>query len=125
MYKKFSLREKFDMIIECRRSGLSDHQWCIQHDISRSTFYKWIDHFKKAGAQIPSPYEMSFDFPVEKPDIVCLDFAMNTPSTAVIAKTDNKSTVIQVNIGAAVISITNEIDPGLLTTIISCLGGRL
>ena len=29
--------EQYALIMECRSSGLSDQQWCIQHDINPGT----------------------------------------------------------------------------------------
>ena len=31
-------QEQYDMIMECRQSGLSDHQCCLEHDINPGTF---------------------------------------------------------------------------------------
>ena len=43
--------------MECRRSGLSDYQWCEQHDIHPGTFYNWVskllmDKLRYAGHEI-------------------------------------------------------------------------
>lgn len=32
-------QEQYDIIKECRKSGFSDHQWCLEHDINPGTFY--------------------------------------------------------------------------------------
>ena len=34
--------ERFDLILECRNSGLTDYQWCKQKGISTNTLYRWI-----------------------------------------------------------------------------------
>ena len=39
--KRRTEQEQYDMIMECRQSGLSDHQWCLEHDINPGTFYNW------------------------------------------------------------------------------------
>lgn len=31
--------------MQCRTSGLTDHQWCLENNICPSTFYKWINNF--------------------------------------------------------------------------------
>ena len=28
--------EQYELIMECRSSGMSDHQWCVAHDINRN-----------------------------------------------------------------------------------------
>ena len=40
MRSKFTMQQKFDMIMECHSSGLSDYMWCKEHDIRSSTFKK-------------------------------------------------------------------------------------
>ena len=37
-----SIDEQYALVIECRSSGLSDQQWCMQHDINPGTFYNWV-----------------------------------------------------------------------------------
>lgn len=29
----------YEIMMECRQSGLSDHQWCLEHDINPGTFF--------------------------------------------------------------------------------------
>lgn len=31
--------EQFRLIMECRASGLTDHEWCMQNGIRPGTFY--------------------------------------------------------------------------------------
>ena len=31
--------EQYEIMMECRQSGLSDHQWCLEHDINPGTFF--------------------------------------------------------------------------------------
>lgn len=33
------VEEQYHLIMECRKSGLSDHQWCLNNDINPGTFY--------------------------------------------------------------------------------------
>lgn len=40
--------EQYRLTMECRQSGLTDHQWCEEHDIKPSTFYNWV---KKATSE--------------------------------------------------------------------------
>ena len=37
-----SAAEQYELIMECRSSGMSDHQWCVAHDINPGTFYNWV-----------------------------------------------------------------------------------
>ena len=38
--------EQYRLIMECRSSGLSDQQWCLQHDINPGTFYNWVKRLR-------------------------------------------------------------------------------
>ena len=51
--KRVCRDEQFRLIMECRRSGLSDYQWCMENDILPGTFYMWISRLRKAGYTIP------------------------------------------------------------------------
>lgn len=42
--------EQYRLIMECRTSGLTDYQWCLEHDIKPGTFYNWVKRLRKAGA---------------------------------------------------------------------------
>lgn len=47
--------EQYRLIMECRTSGLTDHEWGLQHDIKPGTFYNWVKHLRKAGCpEIPN-----------------------------------------------------------------------
>ena len=41
--------EQFRLIMECRTSGLTDHEWCLQNDIKPGTFYNWVRRLRKKG----------------------------------------------------------------------------
>lgn len=47
--QKLTPKERFDLVMECRSSGLSDQQWCLEHGISRTTLYNWISRFRENG----------------------------------------------------------------------------
>lgn len=49
-----TMEEKYQMIMECRQSGLTDRQWCEEHGIKVSTFYNWLSRFRrKDGYEVP------------------------------------------------------------------------
>lgn len=53
--KRRTEQEQYDIIMECRQSGLSDHQWCLEHDINPGTFYNWVRRFRKQACEFPEP----------------------------------------------------------------------
>lgn len=40
-------KEQYQLIMQCRQSGLSDHQWCLEHDIHPGTFYNWVRRLRQ------------------------------------------------------------------------------
>lgn len=45
--------EWFQLIQECRSSGLSDRSWCEQHGILVSSFYNAVKRLRKSACDIP------------------------------------------------------------------------
>lgn len=41
------VEEQYRLIMECRQSGLSDHQWCLNNDINPGTFYNWVKRLRQ------------------------------------------------------------------------------
>ena len=60
---RIPVEEQYRLIMECRKSGLSDYQWCLNNDINPGTFYKWVSRLRKNNCKdLPdknpsSPYE--------------------------------------------------------------------
>ena len=66
--------EQYQLIMECRSSGLSDYQWCTEHNINPGTFYNWVKRLrKKACYDIPSATGRGGYKPALKPDVVKLE----------------------------------------------------
>ncbi len=128
MQIRFSKQQKFDMIMECRSSGLSDYMWCKKQGISSSTFYSWVKQLRKAGAQLPErTYAESYHCD-SKPDVVKLEVVNERPDEvapplALPGVATNYS--IEINIGSADIRIANDVDPKLFHQLMSSLRGVL
>ena len=53
--KPVNADEQYRLIMECRASGLTDYQWCIEHGIKPGTFYNWVKRLRQKGCDsIPS-----------------------------------------------------------------------
>lgn len=56
-HTKYTEKEWLNMIRDCKSSGLSDQEWCREHHIVRSTFYKHLKRFHTAadddGGRLP------------------------------------------------------------------------
>ena len=123
MKSRYSIQERFDMIMECRNSGLSDYQWCKHHDIKSSTFYGWIKQVKKHNFVIPEPADSLTYTADTKPDIVRLDVVDN-PCAAYVDTSHSgaPSCAMEITLGKATIKISNDINPMLLSKVVSLLG---
>jgi transposase-like protein len=47
--------EKYRLVMDCRQSGLSDHQWCTMNGIKPGTFYNWIKRLRQKGVTDIAP----------------------------------------------------------------------
>lgn len=129
MRSKYSKQEKFDIIMQCRQSGLSDYQWCKRNGISTSTFYGWTQQLKKAGFDVPEPTDKDSFIPAPRQDIVKLEVVDNIslPINPQPMRNTNSNSIasVEIEIGQAKIKIFNDVNPTLLAQIMSGLGGCL
>ena len=129
--KNLTPQDRFDLIMECRRSGLTDHQWLKENGISRSTFYYWISQFRKNGYpnidEIPKPLKQSSPHQVQPQEVVKInvvpDAAPLERNTPIQAAHSNVDPVMEIISGSTVIRLTNGTDPCLLETVLRSLGG--
>jgi transposase-like protein len=120
--------ERYELVLECRRSGLTDHQWLREHGISKSTFYYWISQFRKNGyPAIPEPLKQSVAHKANLQEVVkvnvlpdTMPLKQNDPAPITCSKVDP---VIEIISGTTVIRLTNGTDPKLLQIVLSSLGG--
>lgn len=130
--RMFNDDELFQLITECRNSGLSDFQWCKEQGIKNSTFYSWIARLRKKGASIPDSAKHHCPAPA-KNEVVKVDLVpdtypvreneieQNTPFSRSISTSCNPT--VEITTETMCIRFTNEIHPELLGTILSAIGG--
>lgn len=71
--KRVPMEEQIILINECRKSGLTDADWCRENGIAPSTFYNWISRCRKASAKILEPHYGHQETPQSEPDVVSID----------------------------------------------------
>ena len=73
--KKLYYDKIYDLVMQCRKSGLSDKQWCINNDIAPSTFYCWIKKLRQQACyQVPEHnFRHNTNVTAEKQDVVCVN----------------------------------------------------
>ena len=122
--------EQYQLITECRNSGLSDYQWCTDHGINPGTFYNWVKRLrKKACYDIPPAAIYGHNAPVKKQEVVKLEILPEQPVHVKEQKEQfyqmiqDRVPVIEISCGAAIIRITNDITPQMLNQVIRAAGG--
>ena len=69
----YSDEKWLDLISECRSSGLSDKDWCMEHQIGISTFYYHVKRLCNKACSIP-PAAVGAVIPCQKQEVVELNF---------------------------------------------------
>lgn len=133
--------EQIRLIHECRTSGLSDNQWCLQHGIRPGTFYNWVSRIKKKGdVYIPEPGGAAEYWPEAKPDIVQINLvredakSISAPQGSVESDMPaftsqpeqciaSPASVMELEMNGAKLRVSNAIDPGLLLQVLQILRG--
>lgn len=117
--------EQYRLIMECRTSGMTDYQWCMEHDIKPGTFYNWVKRLRKRGVYDIPDARSSIN--ASKQEVVRVEIAPSVseiPSKAseVISEYVSMQTpVMEVVINGAAVRISNGIAPALLECAIRLL----
>ena len=80
-------QEWMDLVIECRKSGLSDRAWCQQQGIAPNTFYYHIKQFRESACVIPNsgannaPQQIQEIVPIEIQELNVCESPQMTPYT--------------------------------------------
>ena len=111
--------EQYRLIMECRKSGLSDHQWCLNNDINPGTFYNWVSRLRKSNSvDIPDKNPVSAYVPADQ-EVVKIEMNSLSTSNAIDKSTD--ASVMELVIGNTGLRIPNGTDPMLLAKTIRIL----
>lgn len=126
--KRRTEQEQYDMIMECRQSGLSDYQWCLEHDINPGTFYNWVRRFRKQACEFPASAGKD-RFQAVHQEVVKMEIIPDHPSDFFEQPSMEDSVEItkpvaamELQIGKAVLRISNQTDPRLLEQTLKLLG---
>ena len=135
--KRTSPEEQLRLITECRQSGLTDHEWCQQHNIKVSTLYSWVHRLKQSGEiNIPAVIPTVVRKEPEQPDIVKIKIEgekqittapkpVLTPEppaeTRPAMQTQSGYPVMEVIMSDVHLRVTNDVNPALLAETIRLL----
>lgn len=135
--KRLSRAEQFQLIIECRQSGLSDAQWCRENNMKPSTLYNWTSRLRREGYVIPESYSKEGQSPNHQevvqvnlfPEFEEADLPAATSCQSALEPVQNvkpsMQATMEISIGSMTIRINNDADPVLLSCLIQSVGGGL
>ena len=127
--------EQIKLIMECRRSGLTDFEWCRQHNINVGTFYNWVKRLKHVDGITFPRGDLNSDTLACKQEVVKLDvLQMPAPmhsindqyNNSVVSNESFESTSLQnikVTFPYGSVEIPNGTDPAILEVTLRILGG--
>lgn len=129
---KITPEKQFQLITECRQSGLSDYRWCKENDINPGTFYNWVARLRKKGCALPTPVDPDSLLTTEHQDVVKVDLISDVQMQDSIATYTSEPVtptvphaVMQLQIAGSTLIIANDTDPVLLSHVIRALQGGL
>ena len=118
--------DQIRLIMECRKSGLSDYQWCEQNGIHAGTFYNWVSKLRKSGYTFPDAKGKTKAKPniqeVVKVDIVD-DTSVVEQNVSMSVKPSNNSLAAELQIGNVTLRLFNGADQCVIQNILKYLGG--
>ena len=111
--------EQFRLIMECRASGLTDHDWCLQNDIKPGTFYNWVKRLRQKGCtEIPDA--IKGQHVPRRQEIVKIEITPPGINESLLSTVQDQSDlpmqngVMELSIAGAVLRIPNGTNPVLL-----------
>lgn len=128
--------QQYQLIMDCRTSGLSDYQWCKEHGIHPGTFYNWVSRLrKKACCEIPESISKAGSSPSPVQEVVRLSFDSKEkrqestlplpPDLSLPARNSEIYATIEISLGNATIRIANGADPATLDRVLSLVKGAV
>lgn len=133
--------QRFELVMECRSSGLTDYQWCKEHGIATSTFYRWIASFREKGyPNIPLPLRQQSPHKAVAQEVVKLSVIpeectspIHNPGDIFVEQNAPGShsdvskfcPVAEISGNGVTLRISNEIDPPLFDRLIRHMRGAL
>lgn len=117
------------LIMQCRSSGLSDRQWCLNQGIPQSTFYSWLKKLRdKACFEIPESSTSIADssIPLQQ-DVVQVKIipdsfpALTSVPVKPFAETGVEGASITIHMAGIQVGVKNSADPHLLADTLKML----
>lgn len=130
MSKRRSLEEQYELVLECRKSGFSDRDWCFSKGIPQSTFYLWLRKLRdQACYKIPETQARNLDVSnIQKQDVVKLNMYPENlnyekPTLNAACISTHERPAITIEIEGIRLSVENYTDPTLLAQTLKMIRG--
>ena len=118
---RVSAEDQYRLIMECRRSGLSEQQWCMNHDIKPGTFYNWVKRLRQKGCQdIPAAIGRTVRNSISQ-EVVKIERNQSAVSQLADIPLGPVPCSMELTIGNVKLTISNGTDPMLLAQTIKVL----
>ena len=131
--KPVTADEQYRLIMECRSSGLTDYQWCLEHNIKPGTFYNWVKRLRQKGcSDIPSadhgrdPIKQEIvKINFQEPSAPRLEAEAISGSIPYPASVSSEIPVIELFLSGVTVRIPQGTDAGFLEQVLKTLGRTL
>jgi len=120
---ELTLEDQYNLVMECRQSGLTDLQWCDEHNIKLGTFYYWFKNLKRAGRyDIPNTKYLCTEVESSnKQEVVRLSFNRPVLASESDGDVSKASSSLEIVFHDACVRITNDTDLNLLSKALSVM----
>ena len=109
--KRVPMQEQIKLINECRKSGLTDADWCRENGIAPSTFYNWVSRCRKTAADIQEPNYGHHETPQPKQDVVSVDIIPDEfPESSAVVQPQTPLNLDNSHVFTTTISFQQNID---------------
>ncbi len=133
MKQRVCKEDQIKLIMECRRSGLSDYQWCEKNGIHPGNFYNWVSKLRRSGYTFPESSSKSNALPNIQ-EVVKVDLIPAVNQEPRLLTEQNVSLNVQPSpvmvaaelvINNTTIRLFNGADEHLVQSILRCIGGGI
>ena len=117
-YRVRSDAEWAELIRECKSSGLSDYQWCIENRIPQTSFYRHLRKFHGTTIkELPQAAKAELAIPAAQ-EIVPVR-VVGDPEPVPEPSGSRRAPAARVTVNGITIDLFDNADPGLISGILS------
>ena len=129
--KAVTVEKQYRLIMECRASGMTDYQWCMEHDIKPGTFYNWVRRLRQSGdmdAPVPTrkkePARQDIvEIHLGQPSVAMPASGMLSDAFTCTSPIPGQSPMLELSMAGATLRIPQGTDPAFLEQVLFILKG--